>query len=1113
LSKSILRVGLLIAAVAVQFIPGIGQAVGAALLISAGAATAGIEIALVLAGSLLLGPSGPKGSLTNTAQGRLYATLVTTEPRKIVFGNTAGGNDVRYQTYTGSKQEFYHQVIVHASHQVQSIDEIWIDNEKAWSKTGGVLGRYAGWLTVTTRELATSGNGIAIDGVWTASCTLTGCAYTYLQYKLLDTANAKNQSPFQSGVTGRLTFRGNGALTYDPRLDSTVSGGSGTQRAGTQTTWAWSATASRNPALQLLWYLLGWQINGKIALGMGLPAARIDLPSFITAANRCDESVPLAAGGSEPRYRGDGLVSEGDDRSAVIQHLCQTMNATMRDSGGKIALQVINNDLATPVATFGLNDILGQEQYEQTQPLNNYFNIVRGRRVDATDQALYQLTDFPQVVLTSPDGIDRIQTTDFPLVQANGQAQRLAKLSLKRAQYQAKYTAAFGSNAWAVSLGNIVQINHAGMNWTNKLMRVVAQSIGQNGQVKMTLLEESTDVYSWAAEDVAGTIGGTPTAVVPTSLPIPASLISAGLSADANGGIIDSGNTGGTITLPRSEVRTSIGTAAAIASQGTLATRNWGRLGLHIRRADDTTVVNDADAITSQGTAANIAGQGSFATISSAAYGSSYLTGFGSLAARAHARLGLELYRSDDTTVINDADAITSLGTSAGFTGQKRLATIDYANYDTDVVDGTTYNRYRVTERTKLGGVQAGATVGSRFNVNAYRNDGTTLVNDAIAVTSLGTAANIAGQGGFATISSAAYGSSFLTGFGALATKATISVDADLSGNVASRLTPHPLNAAYISNAALLYASGVGIENLKPGEAGANITENRVAASISGQAATATNADFAAVTGSTKPSNNADVTAATIPSLNGNTDFQIAANSAGTITTTLPFTRQFTALKGTTDVSTTTTWALSGGYAALALSVDANGLLTVGTGSTGSGTATLTATLPSGAGTVTKTLTFTKTNAPAPAYVPPSGAVTSGTITSLTAPTTTTSTAVSAEVRVTSDATGKIKISMDIFYSATNAPSISRIMYANLAYATTSGGALTDVFADTVPGDTATFYSSADHLYNDGEVYLALTQYTMPAANTDYYFKVKARLGNAAYGANPYNAYIAIQQV
>lgn len=518
--KAVLAIALVAVAIAAPYvIPGIlGVAAGS---LAAIAVTAAVEVGIALVSSAILGPSVPKSAaLTNTATSRLYATLVTTEPRKIWFGNTAGGTDVRYQTYTGSKQEFYQQIIAHASHQVDSIDEVWIDNEKAWTKAGGVQGRYAGWLTDTARENATSLNGIAIDGVWTSTCTLTGCAYSYLQFKLLDPSSSSNTSPFQSGVSGRLTFRGKGALTYDPRLDSTVTGGSGSMRAGTQSTWAWDDNASRNPAIQLLWFLLGWQINGKLAVGMGLPSARIDLPSFITAANHCDESVALAAGGTEPRYRSDGLISEGDERSTVVENLCTSMNATLRDNGGKISVQVLNNDLATPVASFTLNDILGSEEYDQTQALNDYFNIVRGRHVDPSDNALYQLSDFPQVVLTSPDGIDRVQTVDFPLVQSVSQVQRLAKLRLKRAQYQAHYSATFGPKAWAASLGNIVELTHAGMNWTSKLFRVVAQSIAQNGQVKMTLLEESTDVYSWAAEDVAGIVAGTPTVVDPTLTPI-----------------------------------------------------------------------------------------------------------------------------------------------------------------------------------------------------------------------------------------------------------------------------------------------------------------------------------------------------------------------------------------------------------------------------------------------------------------------------------------------------------------------------------------------------------------------------------------------------------------
>ena len=61
-------------------------------------------------------------------------------------------------------------------------------------------------------------------------------------------------------------------MLYDPRMDSTVAGGSGAQRADDQTTWVWDDDACRNPALALLFYLLGWRINGELAVGKGIPS-------------------------------------------------------------------------------------------------------------------------------------------------------------------------------------------------------------------------------------------------------------------------------------------------------------------------------------------------------------------------------------------------------------------------------------------------------------------------------------------------------------------------------------------------------------------------------------------------------------------------------------------------------------------------------------------------------------------------------------------------------------------------------------------------------------------------------------------------------------------------
>lgn len=516
MSKKIIGIGLALVAIAIPFVgPVIGAAIGLSALGTA-ALIAGLEVGIALTQSVLLGPSVPKIPQTNPVD-RLYANLDTTTPRKIVFGDTAGATDIRYHVYTGADQEFFHQVIAVAAHALGSIYEIWIDNERAWTSAGGVQGRFVGYLVVNYN--LNSNGGDAIDATWTSNCKLSACAWVHLTYTLLG-PDDETPSPFQGGISGRLTIRCAGPYIYDPRLDSAVPGGSGSHQSGLAGTWAYSSTGSRNPALQLLWYMLGWPIFGKLSVGMGIPPERIDLPSFITAANICDESVTLSIGGTEPRYRSDGVLSEGDDRQAVIDTLCSTMNATLRDAGGKIAIEVIRDDLGSPVADFGLDDILGEEEWVQTPPLHQYFNVVRGRFVDPSNDALYQLNEYPSVSITSPDGIERIQTVDYPLVQSASQAQRLAKLRLMRNQHQGRYSAVFGSRAWQVSVGNIVRMTHAGLTFSNKLFRVAEQKIGRNGQTRMTLVEEDSAGYSWIAEERPPRVPRTPPIADPGLNPI-----------------------------------------------------------------------------------------------------------------------------------------------------------------------------------------------------------------------------------------------------------------------------------------------------------------------------------------------------------------------------------------------------------------------------------------------------------------------------------------------------------------------------------------------------------------------------------------------------------------
>lgn len=470
----------------------------------------------------IIGAAVSKNPKVSSAQrDRLFATIDPSAPRKIVFGSTAMATDIRYEEWGGTDQEYLDRIIAVASHKVQAIREIWIEDKLAWTSAGGVTATYAGYLTVTTRLEGTSANTIAINGgaKWGASRRLTGCAYVHMRFKT--TGNSKKaSSPFASSIPQRLTIIGDGALLYDPRQDTTV-GGSGSQRANDQSTWAWTSdNVGNNLALQELFFLLGWKINGKLAVGRGIPPSRIDMASFIAAANLCEENVSLAVGGTEKRYRGAGVVSESDAPSAVLEAMHAGCAGTLRDASGKLALSILYNDLASPVAAFTDDDVLGQFEWQATRSLDDSFNVVRGRRTDPSTSALYQLVDYPPVSLTSPDGLERIHPFDLSMVQSASQAQRLAKQELQRAQYQGVFSAKFKATGLRATVGQVITLTFSPLAFATKLFRITEQTINMDGTVDLTLREENAAIYAWATEETAAVVAAAPITYDPLNSPL-----------------------------------------------------------------------------------------------------------------------------------------------------------------------------------------------------------------------------------------------------------------------------------------------------------------------------------------------------------------------------------------------------------------------------------------------------------------------------------------------------------------------------------------------------------------------------------------------------------------
>jgi len=118
-------------------------------------------------------------------------------------------------------------------------------------------------------------NGI-LPSKWTSTDRLLGKAYIVLT---LDLENQRFQGA-PPGITADIS----GRKVYDPRKDSTVAGGSGSQRNNDANTWAWSD----NPALAVRDYLTAeW----------GVAAAQADVNEayVIAAANACDARSSAAA--------------------------------------------------------------------------------------------------------------------------------------------------------------------------------------------------------------------------------------------------------------------------------------------------------------------------------------------------------------------------------------------------------------------------------------------------------------------------------------------------------------------------------------------------------------------------------------------------------------------------------------------------------------------------------------------------------------------------------------------------------------------------------------------------------------------------------------------------
>lgn len=446
---------------------------------------------------------------------RLNVSIDPDANRKIAFGETALGTDQVYWEAWGPESSYYDQVIAAAGHEIESFGKLYFDDEEVTFSGNNATGAYAGALTKADRTVGVSGTALTVGAgtKWTSACSLTGVAHYALRIQW-------SQEKFPRGIPSRVTRVGKGAKVYDPRRDSTR-GGSGSHRADDQSTWEYSPTDSngqpigRNPALQILWYEIGWRVTNPdtseeiLTCGRGRPLDDIDFASFITAANDCEDEG----------YYSDVLLSTGDAHATNIAVLEAACAGKVMDTGGRISLRIRTDTTGDIVQAFTDADIIDTEAgvWRPSLPLSERWNQGRGSFVDP--RALYRITPLPQPVrdlaYEAEDGWKRPGPEfRFDAVQDPDQAQKLIRLELNISRYMGVFTAPFNWRAKKVRIWDIVTLTSASDGFEDKLFRVLEKKTDPMGAIWLLLREDDPSIYS------GGTVN-----------PVPAPSIGAGYDA------------------------------------------------------------------------------------------------------------------------------------------------------------------------------------------------------------------------------------------------------------------------------------------------------------------------------------------------------------------------------------------------------------------------------------------------------------------------------------------------------------------------------------------------------------------------------------------------------
>tara|TARA_R110000868_G_scaffold46507_2_gene153554 strand:+ start:2830 stop:5346 length:2517 start_codon:yes stop_codon:yes gene_type:complete len=393
---------------------------------------------------------------------------------QIIYGETRTGGVRIYDSSTGGRNQFLHRVLAFAGHEIDSYQEIYLNDEVVTLDGSGNVtspSRYDGKVRIkkyfgTTVQTAdpdlVSETNTLTDGVWTSNHRLQGIAYIYVRFQY-------DADAFPNGIPS-LSCVIRGKKVFDPRTSTTV----------------WGS----NPALCIRDYLTS-------EYGLAQSSGRIDDSLVIAAANICDQTVE-----GESRYSCNGAFTTNAGPSEVLTNILTSMGGLLWYGQGNWRVKA--SAWIEPAVTFDEGDLRSGISLSTRHSRRDNFNSVKGTFRGA--ESNWQPADYPEVsdpaFLSADNGLVNVLDFGLPFTSSSLTAQRIARIALNRNREQLTFSASFGMRGFQVQVGDFIYLNNSRFGFVNKPFEVTEWTFGLTDgldiQARMTLREISEGVFTGA---------------------------------------------------------------------------------------------------------------------------------------------------------------------------------------------------------------------------------------------------------------------------------------------------------------------------------------------------------------------------------------------------------------------------------------------------------------------------------------------------------------------------------------------------------------------------------------------------------------------------------------